>query len=193
MAKSRRHIDPLAVLHRRLRGIALLAEKADPAEADRLLAMLRAARAVFVTGAGRSGLITRCLAMRLMQMGMTAHVVGETTCPRAGRGDLLLAVSCSGETATTLRLMEAAAAARVKTAVVTARADSSLARAADHTVVLPAADPEVKRQYRHPVGPQNNTLFEEAALLYFDALAYALLEHAGLSPAALRRRHANLE
>lgn len=49
---------------------------------------------VFVSGEGRSGLVARSFAMRLMHMGVAAYVMGETICPSISDGDLL--VACSG-------------------------------------------------------------------------------------------------
>ena len=53
---------------------------------------------IFVYGTGRSGLMLKALAMRLMQMGYQSYVVGETTTPSVGKGDLLIVASASGET-----------------------------------------------------------------------------------------------
>jgi 6-phospho-3-hexuloisomerase len=61
--------------------------------------MILAARRVFVTGAGRSGLALKMAAMRLMHLGLTVHVAGEVTTPAIGQGDLLLVASGSGTTA----------------------------------------------------------------------------------------------
>ena len=36
---------------------------------------------VFVAGAGRSGLVLRMAAMRLMHLGLTVHIAGDTTTP----------------------------------------------------------------------------------------------------------------
>ena len=60
--------------------------------------MLPRARRTFVTGAGRSGLVAKSFGMRLMHAGLPSFVPGETVTPAAGAGDLLVAVSCTGET-----------------------------------------------------------------------------------------------
>lgn len=39
------------------------------------------AKHIFVAGAGRSGMMARCFAMRLMHMGMKAYMVGEVVTP----------------------------------------------------------------------------------------------------------------
>ena len=79
-----------------------LATAADALQEDQLAALaaeIRQARRVFVAGGGRSGLALRMHAMRLMHLGLTAHVVGETTTPAIGSGDLLVVASGSGTTA----------------------------------------------------------------------------------------------
>jgi 6-phospho-3-hexuloisomerase len=44
-------------------------------------ALVEAAPRIFAAGAGRSGLGVRALGMRLMHLGKTVYVVGETTTP----------------------------------------------------------------------------------------------------------------
>ena len=56
------------------------------------------AKRIFVSGAGRSGLITRFFAMRLMHSGYDVSVVGEIVTPSIKEGDLLIIISGSGET-----------------------------------------------------------------------------------------------
>ncbi|MEM2817946.1 MAG: SIS domain-containing protein, partial [Archaeoglobaceae archaeon] len=49
------------------------------------------AERIFVVGIGRSGLVAKAFAMRLMHLGYKAFVIGETTTPRIEAGDLLVA------------------------------------------------------------------------------------------------------
>ncbi|HAW11119.1 MAG TPA: hypothetical protein DCX12_08675, partial [Chloroflexi bacterium] len=56
----------------------------------------------FFTGQGRSGFVARMAAMRLMQLGGRAHVVGEATTPAFGEQDVLVVISASGATPTSL-------------------------------------------------------------------------------------------
>ena len=58
-----------------------------------------ATRRWFFSGQGRSGLAAQMAAMRFMHMGRHAHFVGEVTAPSIRKGDGLLIVSGSGETA----------------------------------------------------------------------------------------------
>src|SRR5208283_1106304 len=55
---------------------------------------------IFVMGAGRSRLVAKAFAMRLMQLGLSVYVVGETTTPAVLPQDVVIAISRSGETRT---------------------------------------------------------------------------------------------
>src|SRR5512138_3472644 len=61
--------------------------------------LIESASRIFVAGAGRSGLCMRALGMRLMHLGKTVYVVGETTTPSIAAKDLLIVGSGSGRTA----------------------------------------------------------------------------------------------
>jgi len=168
---------------------AALAQVAQDQVGDLERALL-GARAVFVVGEGRSGLVARSFAMRLMHLGLLAQVVGETTTPAVPEGALLLAVSASGETATTCALAASARAQGVRVAAVTASPGSSLAAAAHHLVVIPAAGgqggPAASKQF-------GGSLFEQSALILLDAVALDLQRRLGRSGAEMKARHATLE
>ena len=190
---NRRRPDLFDMVRTRLDDIRLLLEDMDEPAAERLVGIIRRARRVFVTGKGRSGYIASCFATRLMQMGFEAHVPGEATCPRIGKGDLMVAISCSGTTSTTVQFARISRDSGAMVVAVTAAARSPLARAAHHVIVVPVTVEGVKQRYRYVLGPHSNTLFEEALLLYFDAMVYSMLVREGISKEHLSRRHTNLQ
>ena len=185
--------DLFSIVKARLEGIGHLLEQMQEPAAEELIALILRARRIFVTGKGRSGYVGNCLAMRLMQMGFEAHVPGEASCPHTGRGDLMIAISCSGTTVTTVELARIARESGVKVVAVTAVPDSPLAGLAHHLIVVPVTAGGVKRRYRYVLGPYNNTLFEEAMLLYFDAMVFSMLTRRGIPKRRLHQRHTNLQ
>jgi len=185
--------DLFSIVRTRLEGIRALLDDMDEHAAEKLVQMILRADGVFLTGKGRSGYVAESFAMRLMQMGFNVHVPGEATCPRIGPRGMLIAVSCSGATVTTVQLARLARKAGAKVVAITAVPDSVLAGLADHVVLVPVTERDVKKRYRYVLGPHNNTLFEEALLLYLDALVYSMLERRGIPKARLSRRHTNLE
>ena len=103
------------------------AHRVDEAALRRLADAVMAAPRVFVAGEGRSGFIAKAFAMRLMHLGVPVHVIGETTTPSVGAGDLLVGVSGSGTTTGTVRAADAAVSAGAHVHAVTTDGASALA------------------------------------------------------------------
>ena len=128
--------------------------------------------------------------MRLAHIGMDIRVVGETTTPAIAGGDLLVAVSGSGETGVTLYVAGAAAKAGADVAAVVADGSSALARLAEIVLVIPGM---VKTGKGMQSSQMPGSLFEQSAFLALDAIVADLAAERGQSHEAMRRRHANLE
>ncbi|HUU67917.1 MAG TPA: 6-phospho-3-hexuloisomerase [Planctomycetota bacterium] len=154
----------------------------DAAAAERLLHEIAAAKRIFLAGCGRSGLMAKAFAMRLMHLGRTAFVVGETTTPAIGAGDLLIVCSGKGAKETLASFMREAAKAGARCAAVTARPESPVARLAV-VVVLPL---EQTAQF-------GGSLFEQCLLVFFDGLVMQMIESGSAAHAQMAARHANLE
>lgn len=156
-----------------------------------LIPAITNARHIFLMGAGRTGLMMKAGAMRLMHLGHMVHVVGETTSPAIGKGDVLIAGSGSG---TTGGIISAAKTAKEEGASVisfTTNAESILAKLANHTVIIPAAQ---KQEHDETISKQYaGSLFEQSLLLVFDALIQTLWDLDGSSSSDLWKRHANME
>lgn len=163
---------------------------------DAALALLRAmpghaAPRVFVVGEGRSGQVMRMFAVRLMHLGLSAHVIGETVTPGIATGDVLVACSGSGTTAATCLFAESAAALGARVIALTAQPLSRLAACAEIVVPIPA--PDKSRNDANGSRQYGASLFEQAALIVCDALVYELQLASGATHAELWRRHANME
>lgn len=146
--------------------------------------MLPRVRRTFVTGAGRSGLVARSFGMRLMHAGLPAFVPGETITPAAGEGDLIVAISCTGQTGYTDYLARRARQLGARVVVLTADAESPLARDADKVVIIPATAPDIVLRA---------AVFEHAASLCLDAVFNVLSEKLKLDLEQFQARHANLQ
>lgn len=157
----------------------------DPAAAARLAQDLGADdRRWYLGGAGRSGLVARMIAMRLMQLGRTAYVVGDTATPAIASRDGLLLVSGSGETMTTVMVAEAGAQLGAHIWAVTAEPSSRLATVADEVITLRSDRP-------------GEALSENARDLSLLLLLDGVLAAVGRRDPSARERmplmHANLE
>jgi 6-phospho-3-hexuloisomerase len=172
----------------RLASAAVADDRGDLARAVDLLGD---APRVFVHGAGRSGLALRMVAMRLMHLGRTVHVVGETTTPAIGGGDLLLTASGSGTTAGVVHAAETATRAGAHVLSVSTTRESPLAALSTAVVVMPAAHKTDRSQAAS--AQYAGSLFEQGVLLLGDALFHTLWQRDGRSADDLWPRHANLE
>ena len=153
--------------------------------------MILAAKRVFVTGAGRSGLALRMAAMRLMHLGLTVHVTGEITAPAITQGDLLIVASGSGTTAGAVHAAEIARKAGADVLAITTAPESKLGVLAQGLVVIPAA---TKQDHGGAKSEQYaGALFEQSVLLLTDAMFQTMWRERGESAEQLWKRHANLE
>jgi 6-phospho-3-hexuloisomerase len=175
-----------------LEELRLALEGVEAGELDEFAGALARARRLFLAGAGRTGLVMRMLAMRLMQAGLEVHIAGAATTPACGAGDLLVVGSGSGETAGMRLLADEAAEAGAEVALLTRAPGSALEGLAGRTLRLPVPlEPEAPGGLAstQPLG----TLFEQALLLACDLLVERVMARTGATPQDLQARHANLE
>jgi 6-phospho-3-hexuloisomerase len=165
----------------------------DPGPCDRLAESILRSRRIFLAGMGRSGLIMRSFAMRLMHMGLAAHVVGETTTPAIGQGDLLLIGSGSGETESLLAMARRAKNLGIAVALITIHPGSSIGGEADLVVRVPATTPKSSQPSAATSIQPKGSLFEQTMLLICESVVLRLMELRGIDAEGMFLRHANLE
>ena len=167
-------------------------EKIDERAYEEFLSSILNAKNIFVTGQGRSGLVSRTFAMRLTHIGLNAYCVGDATTPNIDKGDLLGACSSSGSTHITLYIAGLAKKSQAAIVAVTSHKDSPLAGQADIIIELPVQ--EVSTNYKHSGSIQfRNTLFEQACLVYLDGVILSLVNKLNSSEKDMHKRHSNLE
>lgn len=167
-------------------------EKIDEESYERFVSSVLNAKNVFVTGQGRSGLVSRTFAMRLTHIGLSAYCVGDATTPNIDKGDLLIACSSSGSTNITCYVAGLAKKSHATLAAITSHKNSPLAEQADVIVELPVQG--VSTGYNDNGSIQfRSTLFEQACLVYLDGVILSLVARLNSSEKEMHRRHSNLE
>jgi len=154
--------------------------------------ILRAKR-LFIAGAGRSGFAGRAFAMRLMHLGFSAYVVGETVTPSIQKQDLLIIISGSGETGSLLSMAKKACLIGAEVALVSICPQSSIGKMTNVIVHIPAPTPKVKVEHKTVSIQPMGALFEQSAFLFLDAVILKLMEERGENSDHMFIRHANLE
>jgi 6-phospho-3-hexuloisomerase len=167
-----------------------------------IIEILTTSKNIFVTGAGRSGLAGKAFAMRLMHLGLSAYVVGETISPAIYADDCILAISGSGETNTIVNAVKISKNRGSKVIALTSYPESSLGKLADailyvrgRTKVEVDDQDYLKRQIDGnytsltPLG----TAFEITSLVFLDGLVCELMNYMGKTESDLKSRHTVLE
>jgi 6-phospho 3-hexuloisomerase len=168
-----------------MRQTAAALQSIPPETIRQTVALLLGASSIFVYGAGRSGIIGRAFAMRLVQCGLSAFVIGESTTPIVRASDAVFILSGRGESYSSIQTANIVRREGAKLIVFTGRATSKLAHAANLTISL-AFDEDRPRPRLAPLG----TLFEAAGLSFTDALIAEIMQARGETEDSMRRRHA---
>lgn len=139
--------------------------------------------------------MVKCCAMRLMQLGLTAYVAGETTTPSITAEDLLIVVSGSGETGTIALMAKKAKVIGADLAFITIVPDSTIGKLADLTIPIDASSTKVADAPQKKSIQLGGSLFELSVLLLLEAVVMGVAEKLQLDDpnALLMKNHANLE
>lgn len=142
---------------------------------------------VIVTGMGKSGHIARKISSTLSSTGTPSFFVHPSEASHGDlgmitEGDVILALSWSGETAELKNLIDFSRRFRSPLIAVTAEAESTLGDAADVALVLPQA----REACPHNLAPTTSSLMQ---LALGDAIAIALLESRGFTALDFGRLH----
>ncbi|MEM0493558.1 MAG: 6-phospho-3-hexuloisomerase [Candidatus Thermoplasmatota archaeon] len=146
------------------------------------------ANRVFVYGAGRSGLVAKAFAIRLVHLGFQTFVIGETIGAPVKKGDLVVIVSGSGETIPAVMTSEIAHNIGATVLVITGSSKSRITKYATICICLEPDDNDEKKKLA-PLG----TLFEASAWVLLDGLIAELMDRKGETERSMQLRHATLE
>lgn len=172
---------------------ALEAAFAEPEFAnafDKLVDLIAAARGrVILAGMGKSGIIARKITATLTSTGVPATFLHPA---EAGHGDLgmvtqddvVLLISRSGETSELAAIFSYCKRFGIRTVTITARPNSTAAKAADFFIRLPA----VREACPIELSPTTSTTLQ---LVFGDALAMTLMARGGFSADDFQKFHPN--
>jgi len=184
----------------KIRAIAMAISDSD---INTFIESLLNARRIYVMGAGRSGLVAKGFAMRLMHLGLQSYVVGETITPALQKGDVIVIFSGSGKTKTIADIAETGKEIGAHICLITSNADSRIGKIADCKVIIEnqrddVRDDAAEFEIRQMLGDHKSfaplgTLFETTSMIFSDAVISRLMEITQTDESALKNRHANIE
>ncbi|WP_455369013.1 6-phospho-3-hexuloisomerase [[Eubacterium] cellulosolvens] len=185
------------------KGVEKTLSKISHKQVENMINMLLWAKYkhILIIGVGRSGLIGKAFAMRLMHLDFDVYVMGETITPAIGHGDLIIAISGSGSTKLAVTAAEIGKEVGARIIAVTSHPNSDLGKIADHVVQIRGRTKIAKEKdyflrqltgVHEPLAPLG-TIFELSTMIFFDSLIAELIKRLGKSEGELRRKHATIE
>jgi 6-phospho-3-hexuloisomerase len=188
-----------------IQSVKKAADLLIPEQVEAIVETLMEARdkKILVVGAGRSGLVGKAFAMRLMHLGYQVYVTGETIAPILSSGDVVIAISGSGTTRLVVMSSKIAKERRgAKVVAITSYPDSALGHLADQVAVVVGRtkttreeEDYISRQIvgeHEPLAPLG-TQFEIAAMVFLDGIISELMHRLGKKEEDLKARHATIE
>jgi 6-phospho-3-hexuloisomerase len=185
--------NPLRAMARQaLEEIEAVFGRVEEHAAARMCSEILSARRIVCYGVGREGLMMKALCMRLMHLGLDAHVAGDMTTPRVGKGDLFIASAGPGYFSTVMALLETADDAGARTMAITAQPAGAVPQRADVVIHLPAQTMANDLGASAGLLPMGS-LYEAVQLVFFDLVSILLRDRTAQTPEQMRSRHTNLE
>lgn len=173
-----------------IKELETASNQVDKKEIDKLINLIETHKKIFVYATGRSGLMIKAFAMRLMQLNYTSYVIGETTTPSIQPGDLLIVASASGETESVCSAVDNASKSGIETAIITTKNLSHLTKFYEPTIIIDSATKfATSDTSNQPLG----SLFEQMLLLVFDSIIFKMSKKDKGSNNDMAHRHANIE
>jgi len=160
-------------------------ERVEETVVSEIVETLAASPKIFIYGVGRSGLVGKAFAVRLVQMGLSVHFVGDTTTPIVKKGDLVFIISNTGETMSAVQTANIVRRIGAIVISITGSTNSKLGIASN--IVLELVQPRDDQKKRMaPLG----TIFELASMVMLDSMIPLLMTRLNQDETSLRRRHA---
>ena len=184
-----------------IENVTKITKSVNPEEINKLTKMISEVENVYIMGLGRSGLVAKAFGMRLMHLGLSVYIVGETITPAISDKDCLIAISRSGETSYIVSTTGIAKSIGAKIIAITSYTDSTLAKESDLIVQLQGRtkiDDEpnyIRRQIsgQHQTLSPMGTIFEISALIFLDSTIAQMMHELGQTEEDLKARHTVLE
>lgn len=168
--------------------IASTLAETDNSYDQKMVYMLDRASRVFVAGAGRSGLVCKNFAMRLVHTGYDAFIVGETSTRAIVSGDLLVIISGSGETQQLEAFALKAKQVGADIVLITSKLGSSIGKIASTVFQIGRPD-----NYGGTKGMPMGSVFELSTLIFLEATVSHIIHEKNLTEETMRSVHANME
>lgn len=171
-----------------MKEITFVLDKIDKKQLERFSSYIQNNKRIFVDGEGRSGLMAKGFAMRLMHLGYTVYVIGETITPSLEKGDILIVVSGSGESSNAISDTKKAVEAESTVLVVTSKPSSTIGTLAHMTLLVPGTVKSEQGEARASI-QLLSSLFDQTLHITLDAVCLMLSKRDQFSNEEATKKH----
>lgn len=145
---------------------------------------------VFIYSVGRSLLVGKAFAMRLMHLGFDSNIISDIVTPPVGVNDIFLVISKNLSEGRIALALDKAKKYGAWNIIITSKKDTPLINKADYLLIIPDLAQKVKISGAHtPLG----TLFEISAMVILDSIIAELMAGLGIKEKEMESRHANIQ
>ncbi|HBM79262.1 MAG TPA: 6-phospho-3-hexuloisomerase [Clostridiaceae bacterium] len=162
--------------------------RVDMKQLDDVVGCINKDVSIFVDGEGRSGLMGKSFAMRLMHLGYNVYAVGETINPSVKKNDIYFSISGSGESGNVVLNTKRAKDKDCFIICVTSKPKSTISSLADRLIIVPGTTKSDKGEQRKSV-QLLSTLFDQSVHIVLDALCLMLSKKENISNSEATARH----
>lgn len=166
-----------------------ISKHSDETTINQAVDLILSSKKVFVYGAGRSGLVGRMCAQRLMHLDIMAYYLSETITPAFSLDDCLIIISGSGETLSPIAIARGAKKIGGSVIALTANPKSTIGHLADLLLLIKGQTKDAKQEALAPF----TSLFDITSLVVLDSLARVIMYKTGKTEEDIHRTHATLE
>lgn len=162
--------------------------KVDRGELETVVGTIGKNSRILVDGEGRSGLMGKGFAMRLMHLGYEVYVVGETITPAIEKNDIYFTISGSGESSNVALNTKKAKEKGCFIIAVTSKSESTIASLADKIILVPGTTKGDNGEERKSV-QLLSSLFDQSLHVVLDALCLMLSKKDNVSNSEATAKH----
>jgi 6-phospho-3-hexuloisomerase len=168
--------------------IVSVLSKVDSKQLDEAVNFISKDTRIFVDGEGRSGLMGKGFAMRLMHLGYKVYSVGETITPAVDKRDIYFSISGSGESGNVVLNTKKAKEKGCLIIAITSKEESSIGSLADKIILVPGTTKGDNGEQRKSV-QLLSSLFDQSLHIVLDALCLMLSKKDNVSNSEATAKH----
>lgn len=163
-------MDTMDVILEEIRSVLSMV---DRNQIEEVVNIINKNNRIFVDGEGRSGLMGKGFAMRLMHLGYEVYVVGETINPAVNKDDIYFSVSGSGESSNVVLNTKKAKEKGCYIISIVSKPLSTLCSMSNKLIIVPGTTKGDSKEQRKSV-QLLSSLFDQSLHIVLDSLCLLL-------------------